>query len=335
MSEPLVPDRPGDLAELGFQPHPTTPLDEIAQMEEEAQASTAAEVAPPEPEAPPPEEPPEAQAQPPDQESAEQVEAATEDLTLQSILAQEQKPVSEESEVTRLRQQVKRYEDLMERQLALQEEQIRSAVPDAPADQPREESGDLLGSAPVQNVLHALREEDPAQYEAALVRIAEEQATRKMEAKYKAIEDRLNQRDEQAKQAQQANSQLQGINNVLSDIKGQGGLEAELIEQLAADPQNSYLGRKFQANPYILLSREGIKGAVSDVAAELRQRHQPQQSGVATVSPSVETSAGGGSASHRGVSLGEKQSEKSPEDQIADDIMDAGGRTRNLEFFGL
>lgn len=326
MSDPLVPERPGSLAELGVQPHPVTPLDEMAELEEMAQASTAEESAIPEPEAPPPEMPPEDQAEP-EAEPVEEVQA--QESILKSIIQQDAAP-PEESEITRLRQENARLEGLVEGRLQGLENQIRQAAPDEEPKETVEE--DLIHSAPVRQVLSHLREEDPAEYEAALVRIAEEQATRKFDARFKALEDAQIQEKQLQQQQTQAQTTLHGINNVLVDIEGKGGLEAELIQQLRASPQQSYLGAKFGANPGILASPEGIRMAVADVSAELQSRYEAQQSNAAQVSPSVEASAGGGGPSTRGVSLGEKPTEKTPEEQIVDDMMSVGHRTKALGF---
>jgi hypothetical protein len=66
------------------------------------------------------------------------------------------------------------------------------------------------------------------------------------------------------------------------------------------------------------------------IEAELRQR--AQQSTPASVSPVAEESAGSGGASTRGVRLGEKPKKKTPEEQIADDIMSIGKRTSSIDF---
>jgi hypothetical protein len=143
----------------------------------------------------------------------------------------------------------------------------------------------------------------------------------------------IEQRQVQEKQEQMATRYQQGINRVLEDIEGKGGLEAELIKQLRDNPQQSYLGAKFQENPTRLMSEEGIRGTVISVAAQLQSQYKgKQQSRGQVVSPSVEASAGGGGVSRRGVSLGEKPKQLSEEDQIIEDMMNAGNRVKSLGF---
>ena len=325
MSDPLSPERTGDLSELGLQPHPTTPFDEMAAMEEEAQATTAAEPTIPEPEAPQAEEP-EAQVQ----TEAEPVEEAQEESILQAILKQKEQE-SKPSE-TSILQENARLKGLLDGRLQAVEEQIKQRT--APVEEPKPDVQEsLIDSAPVRQVLAHLKEEDPAEYEAALVRVAKEEAVREMQAKYEALEQRFVQDEQQKQKQQEAMTSLQVINHALVDIERKGGLEAELIQQLRADPQHSYLGAKFGQSPGILASKEGIQKAVEDVAAQLKSQYEAQQSRAVQVSPTVEASAGGGNPSTRGVSLGEKPKQMSEEDQIVANMMAAGNRTKALDFF--
>ena len=328
MSDPLSPERPGSLAELGLSEHPVTPLDEMARLEEEAQAATAAEPTIPEPEALPPD-----QVEP---EEAQQVEAVQEESILKAVLQQDKAPDS--STETRLEQENARLRGLLEGRLQAAEEQIRQSAPaQEQQPEPREES--LLSSAPVRQVLSHLREEDPAEYEAAFAKVIREDINREVNAKLEAVKTEREQAQQQQQQLQQGEALRRNIESTLNDVKATGGLEDELVEQFYSslnegNPQASYLGKRFSENPYTVLSEDGIRGAVSGVAAELRTKYQAQQSNAAQVSPSVEASAGGGSPSTRGVSLGEKPKEISEEEQIIENMMNAGGRTKALGFLG-
>ena len=327
MSEPLIPERTGDLAELGLDPHPTTSFDEAAAMEEEAQAATAAESTIPDPE---PAQVPEDQAAP---EGAQPVEEVQEESILQAL---QQEQVPEESESTRLRQENQRLYDMLQKQTEIQEQAIRNmtAPPETPAEP--EQPGSLMDSEPVKQVLARLADEDPAQYQAALTKVIEQDLTNKFQGKFDAFEQEREQAKVQHWQQQQAAQAAQYVQNVFADVKSKGGLEAELIQQLETDPKGSYIGKQIDANPGILASEYGIRGVVQETAAQLRAQYQAQQQSMAgQVTPSSEASAGGGTASRAGVQLGEKTPEKSPEDQIADEIMGAGGRTDALDFFGL
>jgi len=328
MSDPLAPERPGDLAALGVSARQTVPFDEMPEQDvEEAPVTTAADETSKE-EAPLARAgPPEDQTQPTVEEDAEQVEAVQEESILAALVEQD-KP-SEAPPDTSLVQENSRLKGEIEGYRKAMEEQIRKAT--GPVPEPEAEE-DLFNSPVVANLLERVREEEPGQYVPTIARILEKKVSAGVDERFKAQEAERAQERQKQQQSKQATEYQQGIHTVFEDIKSQGGLEAELVDQLYSNPNGSYLGQRFSKSSMALTSPEGIRGAVREVAAELQARHKAQQSTAASVSPSIEASAGGGSASHRGVSLGEKPKQKSEEEQVADDILNVGRRSDKLEF---
>jgi len=308
MSDPLNPRDPeGDLSVFGASEKLILPVEEI-EGEEEAQVTAA------EPETP--EKTPEP--------SAEEAQPAEEEPSILETALKAVKP-SDESEMTKLRQENARLTGMLEGRLGALEDQVRTPEPE-----PKEEE-DYYNSPAVQGVLHRIREENPEQYESTLIRIAEKRMEDRLEKRFGSMEKKL-ETEKQEKQLQDQAASLQsGIRGVLTKIKSEGGVPAQIIEDFDTRQVNSFLWKKFQTNQYLALAGEdGIRAAINGVERELRERPQPSEQ--STVEPSVEASAGGGQASTRGVNLGEKPDKKTPEDEIADEIMGIPRRTAAIDF---
>ena len=314
MSDPLSPDPSGDLAEFGVSAKPTTPFDEMPETPEEA--PVVQEAAPETPVSETPEETPSLITLDEEEEK--------EPSLVEAALAQE-KP-QEESEVTRLRQENARLQGELQGRLGALEEQVRST---APVEEPKEE--DIYNSPAVLGVLERIREEQPDQYLPTIMRMAEKNISEKMAGQIADLRAEYEKREQEKQTEALATRYQQGIHQTLATIKAEGGAAAQIVEDFETRKDQSFLYQRMQQNPKILeAGQDGIRGAIVGIERELRERQQ--QSQVASVTPSIEASAGGGNASTRGVSLGEKPEQISEEDQIAADIMNVTSRTKKLEF---
>jgi len=312
MSDPLSPERPGDLAEFGVSGRPTAPLDEIPETQEEAPTEEVKEPAIMFAE---------------EETSEEEVAKEPEPSLVESALAAEKQ--TEESEVTRLRQENSRLtqdnarkDGELQGRLGALEAQLR-----APEPEPEEE--DIYNSPAVHGLLRQMQEDDPEKVLPTFLRISEAKTAKMIEKEVNAVKAEYEKREQEKQTQELANRYQQGIRQALADIKAEGGVSAQIIEDFETRQDQSFLYQRMQKNPKILeAGQDGIRGAIVGIERELRSR-QVQQSDAAG---SIEASAGGGNASTRGVNLGEKPKQKSEEDKIADSIMDASFRLKKLEF---
>ena len=321
MSNPLVEERPGDLAALGLpSKNDMEPFDVTAEREEQEQAQEPA----PEPEARASEE--EVQAQEPEGEESE--EGLLESFRADHLPVQP----AEDPENTRLRQENQRLQDELKNRIAMVESRLAGGV----QPEPVAVETSPLQSPVIRATLDALREEDPAKYEMALVEIATKQAEAKLAPRIDAFEQRsAEEKQNQAIQNQQT-AFWQQVSATLAGIKGEGGLSAKIVEDLEGNMDSSFLGQRFKTNPGILYSKEGIRGAVREIEAELRAHAESRQSGQpGQVLDEGRVSGGGRSVSKRGLTLDEQPKTRTPEEEIADSIMGAGGGAKKaLPFMG-
>ena len=215
------------------------------------------------------------------------------------------------------------------------EEQVRTLTeprgtePEAPAKP--------LEAPVIRATLDALREEDPAQYEAALVRLAQEGARKELAPQIEELKDSMRDDAASRKVQDQAKQVQQGIHNSLATIKSEwGGVYSEVVDDFYSRQQESLLYKRMQENPFAFVTKTGVQDAVAGLVAELRiaqkNKGTPQQSVGNPVVPSVEASAGGGEASTRGVSLGDKPEKKSEEEEWRDAITGASRPGDRLGF---
>jgi hypothetical protein len=301
-------DKPGDLSVFGASEKPTLPADEMPENEtvelKEEQPSLILPVE--------------------EAEEEEQQEEAAEPSLLQQALSQEKE--SSDAELTRLRQENARMQGELEGRRKAIEEQIRGTEP---TPEPEKES--LWQSPAVAGMLRRLQEEDPDQVLPAVMKVLEEEVGEKVSKEVQAVRDEVAQQQQARQQKELANQVLSGVHGVLANIKSEGGVAAEIIDDFYNRQEQSLLFQRFKNNEGIIYAgADGIRGAIMGIEAELRQR--AQQSTPASVSPVAEESAGSGGASTRGVRLGEKPKKKTPEEQIADDIMSIGKRTSSIDF---
>lgn len=263
------------------------------------------------------------------EEESPPVEAAEEDSQEpeKSILQQfyeDQRSGEKESELTRLRQENARLQAQIESRIHAVEEKLRGGG-EAPVE---EVDTDPLRSPIIRQTLHALREEDPEKYEAALVELATQRAERKLRSELDTLKSKVSQREQSDTVKAQMSAYQQQLLNVFAGIKGQGGLVGEIVSDFETNAKDSLLGKKISENPYILMSVQGIRGAIAEVESDLRA-NAARKSGVGQVS-GREASAGGGKASRRGISLNEKPQEKSFEELVIEDIENIGTPTQKL-----
>ena len=317
MPDLLNPDRPGDLAALGISDRNPFSVEEPVQ-EEAAQATAAEEEAPVE--------------EPQEEVQAQETEQAEDEpkSILAQLAEQEEKPVSDESELTRLRQ------DKLRLEAALQERRLdaeRSIRDRAEAVTKPEEPESYLQSPVVQQTLRHIREENPEQYEQTLIELAKAEYAKVADAKEKAVIDRLDQYEKDRSEADQRTVVKQGINTALGKMRAEGGLHAELVEEFQERGMDSHIGRKMQQSPGMFYSEQGTEDAVRSLESKLRSqiaraKHPETEQAV----QGVVTSAGAGVASTRGVNLNEKPIKKSPEDEYRDSFTGASRGGASLEF---
>lgn len=308
MSDPLSPDHPGDLAELGISEKPTVPFEEIPETPVEAAVEEVKEPA----------------ITFAEEETSETVEE--EPSLVEAALAAD-KP-TEEAEVTRLRQENARLEGELKGRLGALEEQVRATA--APlAAEPEEQ--DIYNDPAVHGLLKRMQEDDPEQVLPTFLRIADKRNEERTAKQIQELRDQYEKREQQKQTEELATRYQQGLHQVLANIKAEGGTHAQIVEDFYNRQGESFLYQRMQQNPKIIeAGQDGIRGAIVGIEAQLLQRQQQSQE--ASVTPSIEASAGSGNASTRGVSLGEKPKQMSEEDKIAEDIMNVTSRTSKLPF---
>lgn len=316
MSDPLVNERPGDLSALGLSSrNDLEPFEVTADREEQDQAVEAAG----EPQETPPETP------------AVEVPAEESEEPEESLLAQYYKETApeqtEESEITRLRQENARHRANEEKRISDLEEQLKSAT--APPTAVENQPTSPLDSPVVRATLDSLRnDEDPTRYEAALVELAKQEAMRELSVPLEELRSQFTNKEQSDKLETQKTAWQRITVKAFEDARAQGGLAADIVADLEQNGNSSLLGKKIAENQYILASRQGIMGAVAEVEAELRARKGVQQSEPGQVSPRGSVNTVGGKSSKRGVSLDEKPQEMTYEEQTIEAIMNSGDRAK-------
>jgi hypothetical protein len=331
MPDLLNPDRPGDLAALGISDRNPISVEEPVQ-EETAQATAAEEVEAPV-EAPVEEAQVEVQAQETEQAEDDQPKSILSQLETQ----EEVQPVSDESELARLRQENTRLQQdnvrkdaaLIERR-QIAEDQIRAAAaqPTPPAEPER-----YIDNQFVKQTLQSIQEEHPEQLPQAIAQVVAEDIGKTFEVREKALIDRIDKSDTERREAEQRATVKQGISTALNEIKAEGGLHAELVDEFELRGMDSHIGRKMQDTPGMFYSQQGTEDAVRSLESKLRSqirraKHPEQEQAV----QGTVTSAGTGVASTRGVNLNEKPIVKSPEDEYLDTFTNARRGGAGLEF---
>lgn len=316
MSNPLVEKRPGDLGALGLPAKKDLEsFDEIAVREEQEMAVEPEGVQEPEP-------------QP--EEVVEEVQESQEsdESSLLSDYLESQQP-SEESELTRLRQEKARLEGLVEGRIGAIERALQSPATEPP---PEPEGRSVLQSPVVRATLDALRDEDPAKYEAALVELATKQAEDRIQSRLDELSSKVEKREKEGQIDQQQAALWQQVESTFDGIKAKGGVQVQLIQDLEQNLGGSLLGKKFLANPAALLSPQGIRGTVDELEAELRAHAAQRSAQPGQATEAVGASTVGGSASKRSLALDEQPEKKSYAEEVRESIKSAGKPTDKLSF---
>ena len=317
MSNPLDPDRPGDLAALGISDR-NPASEEMLEQDEEAQVTAAEEEVV--------EEAPEVEAEEPEQaEGEERILAQLEE----EVVAKEKPSV--EAELQRLRQEKLALEAALRERRAIAEERIKAAA-ETPKQEQEPES--YLKSPYVQQTLRAIRDENPEQYEQTLIEIAKAEFQKELEQREKVYAERLSQIEKQGQEAATRTTVKQGIEAAFNKVRADGGLYAELVEEFQEKGiEGSHIGRMMMNEPERFYTQKGAEEAVLVLESRLRsqiaraKRKEPDR-----VVQGVVASAGSGVASTRGVNLNEKPIKKSQEDEYLDSFMGANRGGSNLDF---
>lgn len=300
-------DKPGDLSIFGASEKPTLPADEMPENEvvelREEEPSLILPV----------------------EEETEEEQTEPEPSLLQAALAEKKR--DEESENTRLRQELAEMRGELKGRLEAAEQQIRQSTP---VTEPEPEES-IWKTPAVKGMLREIQEEDPDKVLPAAMSVMEKQLEEKL-TEYRAEVQKTLETEKAKLQSDKLAEQMIGsVHQVLAKIKSEGGVSAEIVDDFYTRRNESFLGKRLSQNRNIVLAGEdGLRGAVVGIEAELRR--QPQQSTPASVEPVSQESAGSGGASTRGVQLGEKPNKKTPEEQIADDMMNVGKRTSKIPF---
>ncbi len=307
-------NKPGDLSVFGASEKPTLPADEmpendVVELKEEPSLILPVED--------------EVQA-----EAQEETEEVQEPSVLQQVLSKEKE--SDESELTQLRQKNARLEGELQGRLMAVENQIRQG-PAAPEPEVKEES--MWDSPAVSGMLRELQDKDPDQVLPAIGRVLEEQLGEKIEKKVQAVRDEAGRKQQEDQRKTLAKQVLAGVHEVLANIKSEGGMTAEIVDDFYNREEESLLYKRFQKNEGIIYAGvDGIRGAIMGIETELRERQKAQQSTPASVTPVAEVSAGTGQPSTRALKLGEKPKKKTEEEGIVDAMFDVGHRKRKIDF---
>jgi len=319
----LIPDVDGDLAGLGLgSNYPTSP-EEQANLDagvESTEQVESTEVAP-------------EQSMPVEVETAEaapEEAAPTEDQPEQSLIDQyrssltpeAQAEASEESELSRMRQQVAR----MEGELQARSQQLDSMISGGqqPAAEKQPEVNEAFDPA-VQAMLAKIQEEAPEKLPSAIAMVSTEIAEKKVRAEVAKVREEFQAAQEKTTQNEQTLQFRQQFHEGLDSAKEKlGGVYSEVVEDYLRNREESLLFKKLTDNPYLLTSPED---AVKAVGADIQLWKQvggepaPVQQEVTEGSSST---AMAGSASERGISLNEPKPEgKSDAEQLFDLVSSA------------
>jgi len=313
----MFPDAQGDLGSLGFN-EVTSPAEKAnLEVGVESEDQESFEEIPPE------------QSMPSQPEPVEQVEATAEaepgteepqsliDQYRQSLDSSpegESSPRSEhgeESELSRLRQQVSR----MEGELKARAEQLDRAITGQQEAKPQAKSPAL--DPAVVSMLHRIQEEAPEKLPEALATVADYVAEQKVESKVAELNKKFEAYENKTSQTEQTLQFRQQFNAGLEQAKGNlGGVYAEVVEDFNRNQENSLLFRKLVDNPYLLGSPvEAVKAVGTDIQL---WKSVPKQDAPAQQSEpggSAQTAVSG-SASERGLSINEPKPEAPDEAEV-------------------
>jgi len=314
----LIPEADGDLASLGLDSNYPTQPDEQAYLDAGVESTEQAvdETIPPE------------QSMPVVDES---VEAATEEVVAedqpeQSLidkykgsLTEDSSPRSElpeESEVSRLRQQVSR----MEGELQARSQQLDTMISGGQQPAAKQPEVNEAFDPAVQAMLNKIQEEAPEKLPSAVAMVASQIAQRQVEAEvaqvrteFQAAQAKTDQNEQTLQFRQQFHSGLESAKDKL------GGVYSEVVEDYNKNRENSLLFKKLVDNPYLLTSPEdAVKAVGADIGLWNQVGGKPAPVQREVTEGSSSTAMAGGS-SERGISLNEPKPEgKSDAEQLFD-----------------
>jgi hypothetical protein len=191
---------------------------------------------------------------------AEQPDGSLIDRYRQSFEAPKEAP-QEESELSRLRQQVSR----MEGELKARSEQLDRAITGQP-EAPKQEVNEAFDPAVI-SMLQRIQEEAPEKFGPAVAMVASEIAEKKVNQKVAELNQRFEQNQTQQQTEQQTLEFRQQFHAGLETSKEKlGGVYAEVVEDYNKNKENSLLFRKLTDNPYLLASpEEAVKAVGVDI----------------------------------------------------------------------
>jgi phosphoribosyl-ATP pyrophosphohydrolase len=235
--------------------------------------------------------------------------------------------VPEESELSRLRQQVSR----MEGELRARNEQLDSVIAGGKsnAPEPSKEVNEAFDPA-VQAMLNKIQEEAPEKLPSAVAMVASQIAQKQVQAEVAKVRQEFQQAQEQSQTNEQTLQFRQQFHSGLDSAKEKlGGVYAEVVEDYEKNKENSLLFRKLTDNPYLLTSpEEAVKAVGVDIQMwkQVGSQQAPVQQAAAEGSS---TTAVTGEASERGISLNEPKPEAPDEAQQLFDLV-KGAKTPSL-----
>jgi hypothetical protein len=232
--------------------------------------------------------------------------------------------VPEESELSRLRQQVSR----MEGELKARSEQLDRAITGQP-EAPKQEVNEAFDPAVI-SMLQRIQEEAPEKFGPAVAMVASEIAEKKVNKKVSELSQRFEQNQTQHQTEQQTLEFRQQFHAGLEASKEKlGGVYAEVVEDYNKNKTNSLLFRKLTDNPYLLASpEEAVKAVGVDIQMWNQMGGQEAPAEQAAPGGSSQTAVAG-SASERGISLNEPKPEAPDESQQLFDLV-KGAATPSL-----
>jgi len=224
--------------------------------------------------------------------------------------------VSEESEVSRLRQQVSR----MEGELNARSQQLDNMI--SGGQQPAEKQPQVNEAfdPAVQAMLNKIQEEAPEKLPSAISMVASQIAQKSVEAEVAKVRTEFQTAQAQTNQNEQTLQFRQQFHSGLEAAKEKlGGVYAEVVEDYNKNHENSLLFRKLTDNPYLLTSPEdAVKAVGVDIGMWKQVGGQPAPVQQEVTEGSSSTAMSGGS-SERGISLNEPKPEgKSDAEQLFD-----------------
>ena len=319
----LIPQVEGDLASLGLGSNFPTSAEEQANVDAGMESTEQVEQVEVAPESSMPSE---FETEPEAVEAAPE-EAEPEQSLLEqyhSSLNQESSPrseVPEESEVSRLRQQVSR----MEGELQARSQQLDTMISGGQQPAAKQPEVNEAFDPAVQAMLNKIQEEAPEKLPSAVAMVASQIAQRQVQQEVGKVREEFRAAQAKTQQNEQTLQFRQQFHSGLDSAKDKlGGVYPEVVEDYNKNRENSLLFKKLVDNPYLLTSPEdAVKAVGADISLwnQVGGKPAPVQQKVTEGSSSTAVTGG---ASQRGISLNEPKPEgKSDAEQLFDLVSSA------------